>query len=426
MSENYRAPRGTQDVFGAEAKKWQHIERIAREMCDRYHITEMRTPVFEHTHVFARGNDGSDVVNKEMYTFEDRGNRSLTLKPEGTAGLVRSFVEHKLYATGGALQRYFYIAPNFRYERPQAGRLRIFHQFGVEFLGEANPYIDIESMLVGINILKEVGITQFKLVVNTLGDQESQDAYKKALRDHFAGHLDTMCADCQRRYEQNPLRMLDCKVDQEHEAMKTAPINHDYLNDASREYFEELKRTLDEQGIAYEIDSRLVRGLDYYHHTVYELISTDPKAASQSTIFAGGRYSKLVEYFGGPSVDAIGFAMGLERLLLYADLAGVEFDTEDRIDVFGMPLGHEANGSMFKMIETLREAGYDADMDYYNKSMKAQFKQVDRFNAKIAMICGSDEVEENVVTLKNIETQEQCRVAHDDVVEQVRKWIGAK
>ncbi|CAM4321718.1 histidine--tRNA ligase [Erysipelothrix inopinata] len=421
---SYRAPRGTQDVLGEEVKKWQEVEKLAREICERYHISELRTPIFEHTEVFARGNDASDMVNKEMYTFMDRGERSLTLKPEGTAGLVRAFVEHKLYANPSSVQRFFYFSPNFRYERPQKGRMRIFHQFGVEFFGEANPYLDLESIMVGLNLLDEIGVHKYKLVINTLGDAESQAAYKVALKEHFKPHLDTLCSDCQRRYEQNPLRMLDCKVDHDHEAMKTAPINLDYLNEESQTYFETLKKTLDEQNIPYEVDPRMVRGLDYYTHTVYEVISTDENAAAQSTIFAGGRYSHMVEYFGGPQTDAVGFAVGIERLLIYAELAGVKFDTGEHVDVFAMPMGQESNMQLFKLITELRKAGFCADMDYENKSMKAQFKMVDRTNAKIAMISGGNELEQGVVNLKNIETQEQVTVSYEDVVGQVRKWLG--
>jgi len=260
---NFKAPRGTQDVFGEDVLKWQFLENKAREMCRRYHVSEMRTPVFEHTEVFDRGNDASDVVNKEMYTFEDRGGRSLTLKPEGTAGLIRAYTEHKLFAQGGGVQRYYYIAPNFRYERPQKGRMRIHHQFGVEFLGVESPYVDVEALFLGLDYLNSLGLKKYKVLINTLGDAESQEAYKKALRDHFKEDLPSLCDDCHRRYEQNPLRMLDCKKDKDHPSMQNAPSNDDYLNESSKEYFAKVLAILDAEGVEYEVDRRLVRGLDY-------------------------------------------------------------------------------------------------------------------------------------------------------------------
>lgn len=430
MSQRYFLPRGTQDTFGEEVRKWQAVEKLAREICERFHIQEFRTPMYEHTEVFKRENDASDVVNKEMYTFviknRDGESPSLTLRPEGTAGFVRAYVQNKLYATGGSYQKYFYIAPNFRYERPQKGRMRIHHQFGVEFVGPNSPYADVEAILTGLTLLKELGITKFKLLVNTLGDEESQTAYKKALREHFAPHLETMCSDCKRRYEQNPLRILDCKVDHDHVAMKDAPTNYDSLNDTSKTYFDSLKSLLDAQGIDYEIDPRLVRGLDYYHHTVFEVVSTDENVGAQSTIFGGGRYNKLVEYFGGPETGAVGFGMGIERLLILAEASGVKFDTEDSIDVYGMPMGDEARPYVFNIIQTLRGAKLHADMDIEGKSFKAQFKMVDRYRAKVALIAGEQEVKDGTVSLKNIETQEQIIVGKEKALEVIQGWLGEK
>ncbi|QIK70360.1 histidine--tRNA ligase [Erysipelothrix sp. HDW6C] len=429
MNKQYISPRGTQDVFGEEVRKWQQIEKLAREICERFHVQEMRTPMYEHTEVFKRENDASDVVNKEMYTFVIKNREgespSLTLRPEGTAGLIRAYVQNKLYATGGSLQKFFYIAPNFRYERPQKGRMRIHHQFAVEFIGASNPMVDVEAMSVGLTLLEELGITKFKLLVNTIGDAESQENYKMALRDHFKPYLPELCADCNRRYEQNPLRMLDCKVDHDHEAIKNAPSNYDYLNEESKAYFESLKELLDIQGIAYELDNRLVRGLDYYHHTVFEVISTDENVGAQSTIFGGGRYNHLVDYFGGPETGAVGFGMGIERLLILADASGVKFDTEDHVDVFGMPMGSASNNAVFALIQKLRREGISADMDVENKSFKAQFKMVDRFNAKIAVLCGDDELEKGQFTIKNIATQEQVTLKENEALVQIKEWLGA-
>ncbi len=420
----FRAPRGTQDVFGEEVLKWQYLEEKARDLCRRYHVSEMRTPIFEHTEVFDRGNDASDVVNKEMYSFEDRGGRSLTLKPEGTAGLIRAYTQHKLYAQGGGVQRYYYIAPNFRYERPQKGRMRIHHQFGVEFLGVESPYVDVEALLLGLDYLDSLGLKDYQVLINTLGDQESQEAYKKALRNHFKEDLPSLCEDCHRRYEQNPLRMLDCKKDQDHPAMKSAPENKDYLNESSQAYFEKVIKILDAEGIDYKIDTRLVRGLDYYHHTVFEVVSTDPKAGSQATLFAGGRYSHLVEYFGGPQESAVGFGMGLERLLLYLDMADLSPKFEESLDVYGMPLSAETEAMLFRLTHRLRQKGYAADLDMEGKSMRAQFKLADRFNAKVVAICGEDELKENKVSLKNQKTEEQVTVDFEDAISKIEEWIG--
>lgn len=422
----FKATRGTQDLFGNEIEKWHIIENMARDLCEKYHVSEMRTPIFEHTEVFARGDDASDVVNKEMYTFMDRGDRSLTLKPEGTAGLIRAYVEHKLYAQGGGIHRYYYIAPNFRYERPQKGRMRIHHQFGVEFLGKASPYVDVEAISLGLNLLAEIGLNQYKLVLNTLGDQESQEAYKVALKDHFRNHLDSMCEDCNRRFEQNPLRILDCKVDHNHAAMLSAPSNDDYLTQESKDYFKELIKVVEDLDLEYELDDRLVRGLDYYNHTVFEVISTDPKAGAQSTLFAGGRYNHLVEYYGGPEVSAVGFGMGLERLLVYAEMSGIDFDTNQSLDLYGMPLDEEALVYVFELIQELRQAGFKADLDHERKSMRAQFKLADRFNSKVVLLCGDEEVKNNQVTLKNQETKEQITINKNDIVGKMKEWIGEK
>lgn len=418
------APRGTQDVFGPEIKKWHKVEALVRDLCDRYNVEEMRTPMYEHTEVFARKDDASDVVNKEMYTFIiKRGegeSPSLTLKPEGTAGLIRSYVEHKLFASGPSYQRYFYIAPNFRYERPQKGRMRIHHQFGVEFLGNPSAYADVEAMSLGLNVLNSLGITQYKVLVNTLGDRESQAKYQEHLRDHFKESIVTMCTDCQRRYEQNPLRILDCKVDQGNPALISAPSNENSLTPESVEYFSELKNLLNTSGIEYEVDSRLVRGLDYYNHTVFEVVSTDPSIGAQSTIFAGGRYNHLVEYYGGPEVSAFGFGMGIERLLLLCDEG--QFDLDSHIDIYGMPMEEASLPFVFNVINRLRSEGYSADLDLENKSMKAKFKMSDRLNAKVLLVCGQNELDQGLVNLKNQATKEQVSVPVMDIVNQLEKW----
>lgn len=423
MSNKFVAPRGTQDIYGEQSKKWQSLERDARAIAAKYHIEEIRTPIFEHTEVFKRENDASDMVNKEMYTFIDKGDRSLTLRPEATAGISRAFVEHKLYATGKGVQRYFSIGPNFRYERPQKGRMRIFNQFNIEVFSEANPVVDVETIMIGLDYIQKLGIKDFQVVINTLGDKESQKAYRDRLTEYFKPYVDTLCADCKRRYTQNPLRILDCKVDGDKPEVVNAPKSRGSLNETSRVYFETVCSLLDSMHINYRVDDSMVRGLDYYNHTVFEVVSTDPNAGAQSTIFAGGRYSEMVEYFGGPKTDAIGFAIGLERALIYAEMSGTHFDTEDHIDVYGMPRDKESVLSIFKAIQALRHEGFICDFDHDVRSMKAQFKTVDRTHAKVVIICGENERANNQLTLKNIETQQQLQLSLEEGIETIKEWL---
>ena len=416
------APRGTQDIYGETARQWRTVEATIHEVMRTYDFDEFRGPVFEHTEVFDRGNDGSDVVNKEMYTFMDRGERSLTLRPEVTAGLVRGYVQHKLYASPNDYDKFYYIAPNFRYERPQKGRMRIFHQFGVEVFGVANPLVDAECILSGLDVLNRLGIHDYELHINTLGDQESQTAYKERLRAHFEPVLDELCSDCQRRYEQNPLRMLDCKVDHEHPMMVSAPKSVDSLNDASKAYFEALKSTLDTLGLSYIVDDALVRGLDYYTHTVFEVISTDDAAGSQSTLFGGGRYNQLTEYFEGPQMDAIGFGMGMERLMIALENAEIEVLDAPSLDVYAFPLDQSTKPVVMNIVHALRKEGFSAEMDLIGKSMKAQWKMAERKHALAVLLLGEKEMQAGTVVLKNQKTQEQVTCTTDEVAAWIEKW----
>lgn len=413
---SYQGPKGTQDLFGSEILKWEQIEAIARHNCKVNHVSEIRTPVFEHTEVFKRENDSSDVVNKEMYTFKDFGNRSITLRPEGTAGVIRSFVQNKLYANPDLPIKLFYIGPNFRYENPQKGRTRIHHQFGVEFLGMKEPLIDVEVMALGLKTLSDIGLTSFKLHINSLGDESSRLRYRTALKEHFAPVLDELCEDCHRRYEQNPLRILDCKIDKDHPAVLSAPSVLDYLSDEAGDYFKGVQQGLDGLGIDYVVDPRIVRGLDYYTHTVFEVISTHPEMGAQSTLFAGGRYDQLVHYFGGPEMSAMGFGMGIERLLVACEAEGVQFNLDSSIDVYGMPLSPRAEILLMNLNQQLRELGFVVDMDYGHRSMKAQFKSADRYEAKLLFIVGDDEIEAGCITVKNTETKVQHKVAISEIV----------
>lgn len=419
---SYQTPRGTQDLLQEETKKWLAVESLIRSVCSVYGYDEVRTPIFENTGVFKRENDSSDMVNKEMYTFSINDEDSLTLRPEGTAGIIRSFVEHKMYGRLEMPAKIYYMGEMFRYERPQKGRYRQFNQFGIENIGVKSPIVDAETIALGYSILKALGLSQVKVLINTLGDDESRSNYRTALKEHFHDCIGDLCADCQRRYEQNPLRILDCKVDSEHPALASAPILQDYLNDESRTYFRQVLDALDALEIPYEIDNRLVRGLDYYTHTVFEVVSTHPESGSQSTVFAGGRYDNLVEYFGGPQMSGVGFAMGIERLMILCEAEGIQLSEENGIDCYIMSLGEVGNVPL-QIATTLRAAGYVTEMDVLKRGFKAQFKSVDRKKAKIVVIVGEAELANHQVNIKNIATQTQITVEIDEIVETVDKWL---
>lgn len=420
---NYQVPRGTQDLFGDELRKWHAIEALIRQMTPVFGYEEIRTPEFEHTEVFKRENDSSDVVNKEMYTFTDRGDRSLTLKPEGTAGLIRAFVENKLYTTPDLPAKYYYVTPCFRYERPQKGRLRIHHQFGVEILGEKTPAIDAEVILFGMQLVNTLGLKDLKVLINTLGDSESRQAYQTALKAHFKEPIGHFCDDCQRRYEQNPLRILDCKVDQEDPAMRSAPKLRDYLNAESMAYFVQVLSFLKEAGIEVEIADKLVRGLDYYTHTVFEVVSVNAAMGSQSTVFGGGRYDNLVSDLGGPSLSGIGFGMGIERLLVALEAEGIDLLEPQQSDVYLLTLDPSAFGLAFQLTNELRMNGYVTHYDVYQKSFKSQFKSADRKKAQVVILLGENELKNNQVVMKHVATQQQVTVAIDDIPHQLAHWL---
>lgn len=372
----YQVPRGTQDILPKDISKWHKLEDMIRQFCYVYNYDEIRTPIFEHTNVFKRGNDSSDMVNKEMYTFQlENSATSLTLRPEGTAGVARAFVEHKMFGNADLPVKMYYVGPQCRHERPQKGRMRIFHQFGVEVIGAKSPMLDVETIALGWSFVSALGLKDMKVLINTLGDDESRAAYRAALKEHFKNDIDTMCADCKRRYEQNPLRILDCKVDHDKDIMKTAPKMEDYLNDASKQYFKEVLEGLDALGIPYEVDDRLVRGLDYYTHTVFEVVSVNKEMGAQSTVFAGGRYDGLVEYFGGPEgMSGIGWAMGLERLIIACEAEGITLDEEDGLDAYVLCLADSVHKEVLAITTELRANGYRTDTDYLGRSLKHNLK----------------------------------------------------
>ena len=416
----YQTPRGTYDILPDEIYKWHDVEDKIRNIAEKYCYEEIRTPYFESTGVFARENDSSDMVNKEMYSFMS-GDESYTLRPEGTAGVIRSFDQHKFYGSMELPAKFYYVGPMFRHERPQKGRQRQFTHFGVENIGVKSPEIDAETIALGINIIKSLGIQSYKVLINTLGDDASRSAYREALKTHFKDHLDELCGDCQRRYEQNPLRILDCKVDHDNPIVQSAPQLSDYLNDESKEYFQRVLNALDALGIPYEIDNRLVRGLDYYTHTVFEVVSTRKDSGAQATVFAGGRYDHLVEYFGGPELSGMGFAIGLERLLMLASEEGYEFTLPKELDAYVISLGNVGSTPLV-IANKLRDKGYKCEVNMTARSLKAQFKSADRNKTKYIIILGEDELKEGVVNLKNTATREQVTVSIDDIEKQIESW----
>lgn len=417
----FKVPRGTQDILPAESWKWQKVEQLIREACEVYRYSEIRTPMFEQTELFQRAvGDTTDIVSKEMYTFKDRGDRSMTLRPEGTAPVVRSFIEHKMFGWVDQPVKLYYIEPMFRYERQQAGRYRQFVQFGTEAIGSADPAIDAEVISLALEVYKRAGLKDIKLVLNSLGDKESRIAHKDALVAHFTPHIDEFCSDCQNRLEKNPLRILDCKVDHEHPLMKTAPSLTDYLNDESRAYFEALKTLLTKAGITYELDPNLVRGLDYYNHTAFEIMSTAEGFGAITTLCGGGRYNGLSEEMGGPSAPGIGFGMSIERLLLALEAEQVTLTNDDALDVYVVTLGEAAKKEGFQVLQQLRSAGIRADMDYLDRKMKAQMKSADRLQSKWVTVIGEEEVEQQIVQLKNMAEGTQQSVNITELIELIK------
>ncbi|MDQ0197174.1 histidine--tRNA ligase [Neobacillus ginsengisoli] len=410
-------PRGTQDILPGEVEKWQLIENKARELCEKYQYREIRTPIFEHTDLFLRGvGDTTDIVQKEMYTFEDRGGRSITLRPEGTASTVRAFVEKKMFGYANQPVKLYYMGPMFRYERPQAGRFRQFVQFGIEALGSNDPAIDAEVISLAMNLYKEMGLKKLKLIVNSLGDKESRTAHRDALVNHFKPRIGEFCKDCQNRLEKNPLRILDCKHDHEHELMKSAPSIIEYLNDFSKNYFEKLQQYLTQLDIPFEVDPNLVRGLDYYNHTAFEIMSNAEGFGAITTLCGGGRYNGLAEEIGGPETPGIGFALSIERFIAALNAEGVGLEITEGIDCYLAALGDEAKDYTVGLLQQLRLAGFSAERDYLDRKIKAQFKAADRLKAKYVAVLGDEELKNNKINVKNMATGEQVEIDLDSFI----------
>lgn len=408
-------PKGTQDILPADSAKWQYVENVARETFKKYNYGEIRTPMFEHYEVISRSvGDTTDIVTKEMYDFHDKGDRHITLRPEGTAPVVRSYVENKLFAPEVQKPvKVYYIGSMFRYERPQAGRLREFHQLGVECFGSKNPATDVETIAMAYQLFNTLGIKEVTLHLNSLGNTESRLAYRQALIDYLIPMRDTLSKDSQRRLDENPLRVLDSKEKEDKVAVENAPSILDYLDDESQAHFDEVRAMLDSLNIPYVIDTNMVRGLDYYNHTIFEFITTIDK--SELTICAGGRYDSLVEYFGGPETAGFGFGLGLERLLLVIDKQGIELPVEESLDVYIAVLGSGANGKALELVQAIRYQGFKAERDYLGRKIKAQFKSADTFKAKTVITLGESEVESGQVNVKNNATREEVTVSFEEL-----------
>lgn len=413
------APKGTKDVLPEQAYKWHFIENAYADLCRRYGFEEIRTPVFEHTELFQRGvGDTTDIVQKEMYTFQDHGNRSITLRPEGTSPVVRSYAEHKLYA-GIQPNKFYYNIPCFRYEKPQSGRLRAFHQFGVETFGTMDMMADAEIISHGYDFLTEMGITDIELRINSVGCPVCREKHREALREFLKPKYDELCDTCKDRYERNPMRILDCKSPICQELIEGAPMMLDYLCDDCSEAFEDLKTNLDAMGIEYVVDPGIVRGLDYYTKTAFEFVTT--KIGAQGTVCGGGRYDGLVEEIGGPSTPGVGYGMGKERLLMTMEACGFEIPEPESTDVFIAVMGDAAKAAGLKLMSELRRKGVAVQMDVMGRNIKNQFKFANRINAKKTVVIGDNELEQNSFAIKDMTTSEQINVPMEQIVEELTK-----
>ena len=417
-------PKGTYDIYGDRALEQLYFKKLVEALMDKYNAKYFETPIFESSELFHRGvGETTDIVSKETYDFKDRGDRNLTLRPEGTAGIVRCFIENKLYAESLPLKAW-YLGPMFRYERPQAGRYREFYQFGFEAFGSADPMMDAEVIGIACNLFKILGLKGVSVNVNTLGDKESRENYRQALLDYFKPYLNDLCEDCQRRYEKNPLRILDCKVDGDKDIMKKAPKMTDYLNEESKKHFEKVQEYLEAMGIDYKVNSNIVRGLDYYTHTVFEVVADIEGFGAQNVLAGGGRYDHLVENIGGPSVPGVGFAVGLERLFLALEAEKIDIREIVCPDVYIFSAAGEQKPYVLSVANDLRMSGFNVEIDYNSRNFKSNFKQADKMNVKYIIIIGEEEVNSKILTVKNNETKEEYKVKLDELIEFLDEKLG--
>ena len=404
-------PKGTNDIYGRDAKIWKYIEEIVDGVMEKYNYGYIRTPLFESTDLFHRGiGDTTDIVTKETYDFVDRGDRKLTLRPEGTAGVVRSFIENKMYGNGCLPVKVYYNGTMYRYERPQLGRDRELTQFGYEILGTSDPLSDSEVISIAVNIYKMLGLKDITVEINSLGDDESRKKYREALIEYLKPHKDELCDDCKERLEKNPLRVLDCKVDSESDILKNAPKTIDYLNNESKERFEKLKSYLDIMKVNYVVNPKIVRGLDYYNHTVFEIKVDLPGLSNAQTIGAGGRYNGLVKQLDGPDTPCIGFASGLGRVVLALKEQEVKLPIKDDVDIFIMYVSEDEKKYAVYLQQELRMSGFVVDTEYTGRSLKSQFKQAERLNSKYLVILNDEDLNNGLVQVKNVKTKEEEKI----------------
>lgn len=414
-----QAPKGTKDILPGESYRWHAMEAICREIAARAGYREVRTPVFEHTELFLRGvGDTTDIVQKEMYTFEDKGGRSITLKPEGTAGAVRALIEHSLYAGVLPVKMYYLASPLFRYEAPQSGRYRQHHQFGCEVFGAKEPTADAEIIMIAMGVLSKLGFEGLSASINSIGCPECRKHYHEALRTFIGERLDTLCHTCRDRYERNPMRILDCKVESCQSQLVDAPNMIDYLCEPCAAHFEGLKAALDALHVPYSIDPRIVRGLDYYTRTVFEVLHTTENG--HMALCAGGRYDGLVKQLGGPEMPGAGFGMGIERVLMALAAKGIELPEPTLYDVYVASLGEEARLPALSLLQTLRSAGIRAEMDHMARSLKAQFKSADKLGAHVVAIVGGDELARGTVRIRNMQTKDETEVPLDAATQTIQ------
>lgn len=414
-----KAPKGTMDVVPENSFKWQFIEDKIREITKEFGISEIRTPVFEHTELFQRGvGDTTDVVEKEMYTFNDKGDRSITLRPEVTAGAVRLFIEHGLFNNPMPIKT-FYLTSCYRYEKPQAGRLREFHQFGVEYFGTQNPSADAEMMQLPMLLYRRLGLKGLTLNINSIGCPKCRKAYNEKLREYLSGHYDELCDTCKSRYERNPMRILDCKSPVCKQIAKGAPLLIDNICQECEAHFEQVKKYLEAVGMDYEIDPYIVRGLDYYTKTVFEITAQNKN--SNNTICGGGRYDGLVEELGGNATPACGFALGMERLLLTMEEQGIEIPDTSNVKIFVGSMGEQSSMFAHRLVQELRSIGVSAERDHMDRSVKAQLKYANKIRAEYVIVLGDDEIESGKVKLKNMAKGEEITV--DATAEAIAKEI---
>lgn len=413
--------KGTYDLYGEEARKVLALRNIFENIMNNFNYSFIRTPVFESTELFKRtSGETSDVVSKEMYEFKDKKDRSLALRPEGTASVARCFIENKLYTD--LPRKFWYFEPMYRYDRPQKGRYREHFQFGCEAYGSNDARVDAEIISIPYHLFETLGLEGVKVRINTLGDNESRENYKKALIDYLEPHIDSLCEDCKERFKKNPLRILDCKVDKDNEVLKNVPRTIDYLNEESKTFFDEVLSYLDSLEICYEVDPKTIRGLDYYTHTVFEIEANIKDFGAQNVLCAGGRYNNLVENLDGPATPAVGFGLGSERLLLALEHENIDIALTKSVDVYVIPMTLDKTFS-FSLVYLLRTLGLSVETDYLNRKLANNFKYAEKINAKYTVVIGEDEIEKEYFTVKNMKTREEEKVSKNEFLKYILEHL---